>query len=68
MAADLYHLLSVDKIKHKYEKTVKGIFAILLYKLFHSVLDQIISRIYQQQKKQEKWKEMEMLTLRCIDL
>ena len=25
MAADLSHLLSVDKIKHKYEKTVKDI-------------------------------------------
>ena len=28
MAADLSHLLSVDEIKHKYEKTVKDIFAI----------------------------------------
>ena len=28
MASDLSHLLSVDKIKRKYEKTVKDIFAI----------------------------------------
>ena len=26
MAADLSHLLNVDEIKHKYEKTVKDIF------------------------------------------
>ena len=29
MAADLSHLLSVDKIKHKYGKTVKDFFCIL---------------------------------------
>ena len=28
MAAEKSHLLSVDEIKHKYEKTVKDIFAI----------------------------------------
>ena len=28
MAADLSHLLSVDEINHKFEKTVKDIFAI----------------------------------------
>ena len=27
-AAELSHLLSVDQMKHKYEKTVKDIFAI----------------------------------------
>ena len=29
MAADLSHLFSVDEIKHKYEKTVKYLFAFL---------------------------------------
>ena len=30
MAAELSHLLSVDQMKHKYEKTVKDIFCNLI--------------------------------------